>query len=93
MTWPATFAAASGWQTNQKNMNIKSEIKVGNNATVGFDKVAVETTCHGFISIRIPLHDAPDMWVELHRRELREFLARTEPAFITTERYAADPIP
>lgn len=70
-------------------MNIKSQIKVGNNVTLQFSTVAVETNCHGFITIRIPQKDATVMELELSRQDLREFLARTCPAFITNERYAA----
>lgn len=70
-------------------MNIKSKISVGNNVTLGFDSVDVETNCHGFITLRIPQKDASVMELELSRQELREYLARTCPAFITSERYEA----
>ncbi len=73
-------------------MTIKSKIGIGNNATLGFDAVDVETTCHGFITIRVPLKDGV-MELELSRKDLREFLARTCPAFTTNERYIAAAIP
>lgn len=71
-------------------MLIKSQIKIGNNVTLApLMAVDVETTCHGFITLKIPLKDATVMELELDRMELREFLARTNTAFQTTENYAA----
>ncbi len=70
-------------------MNLKSKISVGNNVTLQFDSVDVETNCHGFITLRIPQKDATVMELELSRKDLREFLARTCPAFSTIENYAA----
>lgn len=74
-------------------MKISSEISVGNNVTVGFDKVKIETTCHGFVSLFIPDRTNQMREIELSRKELREFLARTQPAFVVPERYEADYIP
>lgn len=75
-------------------MNIKSEIKVGNNVTRGFDTVAIETNCHGFVTLKIPVLEpkgaARIMELELDRKELREFLARTCPAFQQVEQYRAE---
>ena len=58
-------------------------------AALQFSSVDVETNCHGFITLRIPQKDATVMELELSRKDLREFLARTCPAFQTVENYAA----
>ena len=75
-------------------MNIISTIKVGNNITVGFDTVKIETTCHGFVTLSIPIKGEVGsyriMEVELDRGQLREFLARTAPAFQRVEVYKAE---
>lgn len=71
-------------------MTIKSQIGVGNNAELGFDSVEAETTCHGFITLKLKLAaGSTAVNLELSRQDLREFLARTCPAFVTAERYEA----
>lgn len=70
-------------------MRITSEITVGNDITLGFGKVYVETTCHGFIDLHIPCKEGV-IKIELKRSELREFLARTCPTFQTIETYEAE---
>ncbi len=68
-------------------MNIKSKIKVGNDAELQFSHVGVSTSCMGFVTFEIPLKDGSSMKLDLHRKELREFLARTCPDFVVQERY------
>lgn len=48
-----------------------------NNVTVGVNSVPISTNCVGSVSIYV---DGKE--IELDRRELREFLARTVPQFI-----------
>lgn len=71
-------------------MNIQSSIRLGNDAELGSDRIQVSTTCHGFLTLHLSSlkHRAPCL--ELDRRELREFLARTEPEFVAQEHYRAD---
>lgn len=72
-----------------KSMHIKSTIAVGNNSSCGFDSVEINTNCYGFVEIVIPTK--PNLFrIELHRGQLREFLARTTPEFVTEERYKAE---
>jgi hypothetical protein len=83
-------------------MNITTQIKVGNNSSLGFDTITVtlrivkpfnsqeSTTCYGFITFSIPLADGTKE-IELDRKQLREFLARTQAAFVVQyERYEAE---
>jgi len=74
-------------------MTIKSSIKVGNDGELGFDAVEVSTSCHGFIDVLIPLKGQAmkHLRIELHRGQLREFLARTCPTFQCEEHYKAEP--
>jgi hypothetical protein len=76
-------------------MTIHSKIKVGNNVVVGVDHIDVETTCQGYVTLKIPLRPNVLMPVELDRKQLREFLARTCPKFTETVGYnaAATPTP
>lgn len=75
-------------------MTITTHIKVHNNVTLGVDYVEVSTSCHSTIDIIVPNPDRtkPSLaQVELDRQQLREFLARTQPAFIVQgERYEAE---
>ncbi len=72
-------------------MNIKSQIKVGNDSELQFSHVGVSTSCMGFVTFEIPLKDGISMKLDLHRKELREFLARTCPHFSTNEDYGCFP--
>lgn len=74
-------------------MKITSEITVGNNCELNCSALRVETRCIGFIRLEIPAHlthNNQPLIIELKRTELREFLARTCPAFSTEEKYQAD---
>jgi hypothetical protein len=74
-------------------MTIKSSIQVGNDGELGFAEVEVSTSGHGFIDVLIPLkgQSMKHLRIELHRKQLREFLARTCPEFSVVENYKAEP--
>ncbi len=75
------------------SMEIQSKIKVGNDSELQFNHVGVSTSCMGFVTFEIPLKDGSVMKLDLHRKELREFLARTCPSFSTHENYGCFPSP
>ncbi len=69
------------------SQKFSTEITVGNNLTVGFDKVALSTTCHGFVELNIPNYEKT---IELKRKELIDFLLRTQPEFSVNLRVSAE---
>ena len=62
-------------------MKLSAQIKVMNNSTLPFDHVEVSTFCMSSLDITFPSWKghAP-FTVELNRRQLIEFLLRTQPA-------------
>lgn len=76
-------------------MEIISSIKVGNNSELGFDRVGISTTCHGFVTLKMPklVGGLQFVEVELSRDELLEFLVRTCPQIALGKVIVADPIP
>ena len=60
-------------------MIIEANIKVMNNVTLNIDQVRVSTPCVGSISLFVPAGDKV-VEFELSRKELTEFLLRTQPS-------------
>lgn len=65
-------------------MKIQTTIKVGNNSELGVDEVAASTNCAAFLTLRIPAQVAGKD-IDLSVDQLREFILRTAPSFITQE--------
>jgi len=74
-------------------MTLTTDLKVCNNLTAGLNVVSVESRCSNFVKFHIPLPMPLEetMHLELSANELREFLARTVPAFDTIETYGVLP--
>lgn len=70
-------------------MQLETNITVGNNVTLGFDKVRVTTTCVGFLHFYIPQAQGNALEIELKRSELIEFLLRTQPELVMELRVSA----
>lgn len=71
-------------------MKMTSTIKVGNDADLGVSEIVIESTCGGFVTLRIPAQVAGKS-IELDVGDLHSFLSRTIPCFDTTFRIGMPP--
>ena len=61
-------------------MNIKTQLTIGNNVSLGKDKLTAETECNNAITFYVPILDTnATIEVQLWRHELIEFIKRTMP--------------
>jgi hypothetical protein len=61
-------------------MTISANIAVGNNVALGYDSLLVSTSCMGFVTLYIQ-QPSGVLEIELDRRQLHEFMIRTQPNF------------